>query len=259
MRAAEGSKRVLVTMPPQVRQWLEQTALYNGSTLSGETVPARRANAWSGSGSIVSASRSTPPQRSDGGERQQKIRVRRGRRRLTEIGYPDQCRACGGIWGADGAPKLCDSRWPVTGRSQEGRAARRMAIVARGELFVLRAHRSGIHAGRQWFRKHRRRSESATRCGFETLPRRAPLAGGSECRCQQLPAKSFDRAAALADNPLEAQTWRRAVRLVQREDVRARHSLETPQSLLPLPTGRKIRVARNPTQRHGSSAVAGRT
>jgi hypothetical protein len=42
MRAAEGSKRVLVTMPPQVRQWLEQTALYNGSTLSGEAVRAIR-------------------------------------------------------------------------------------------------------------------------------------------------------------------------------------------------------------------------
>jgi hypothetical protein len=42
MRAAEGSKRVLVTMPPQVRRWLEQTAQYNGSTLSGETVRAIR-------------------------------------------------------------------------------------------------------------------------------------------------------------------------------------------------------------------------
>ena len=42
MRAVEGSKRVLVTMPPQVRQWLEQTALYNGSTLSGEAVRAIR-------------------------------------------------------------------------------------------------------------------------------------------------------------------------------------------------------------------------
>ena len=42
MRSAEGSKRVLVTMPPQVRQWLEQTALYNGSTLSGEAVRAIR-------------------------------------------------------------------------------------------------------------------------------------------------------------------------------------------------------------------------
>jgi hypothetical protein len=42
MRAAEGSKRVLITMPPQVWQWLEQTALYNGSTLSGEAVRALR-------------------------------------------------------------------------------------------------------------------------------------------------------------------------------------------------------------------------
>jgi hypothetical protein len=42
MKAAEGSKRVLVTTPPQVRQWLEQTALYNGSTLSGEAVRAIR-------------------------------------------------------------------------------------------------------------------------------------------------------------------------------------------------------------------------
>jgi hypothetical protein len=42
MRAAEGSKRVLVTMPPQVRLWLEQTALYNGGTMSGEAVRAIR-------------------------------------------------------------------------------------------------------------------------------------------------------------------------------------------------------------------------
>jgi hypothetical protein len=39
---AEGSTRVLVTMPPDVRQWLEEAALYNGGTMSGETVRALR-------------------------------------------------------------------------------------------------------------------------------------------------------------------------------------------------------------------------
>jgi hypothetical protein len=42
MKAAEGSTRVLVTMPPDVRQWLEQTARYNGGTMSGEAVRALR-------------------------------------------------------------------------------------------------------------------------------------------------------------------------------------------------------------------------
>jgi hypothetical protein len=42
MKAAEGSTRVLVTLPPDVRQWLEQTARYNGSTMSGEAVRALR-------------------------------------------------------------------------------------------------------------------------------------------------------------------------------------------------------------------------
>jgi hypothetical protein len=42
MKAAEGSTRVLVTMPPDVRRWLEQTARYNGGTMSGEAVRALR-------------------------------------------------------------------------------------------------------------------------------------------------------------------------------------------------------------------------
>jgi hypothetical protein len=39
---AEGSTRVLVTMPPDVRQWLERAALYNAGTMSSETVRALR-------------------------------------------------------------------------------------------------------------------------------------------------------------------------------------------------------------------------
>jgi hypothetical protein len=38
MKAAEGSSssRVLVTVSPDVRQWLEKTARFNGGTMSGE-------------------------------------------------------------------------------------------------------------------------------------------------------------------------------------------------------------------------------
>jgi hypothetical protein len=42
MKAAEGSKRVLVTCPPDVRQWLEDRARHNGGTLSSEAVRAMR-------------------------------------------------------------------------------------------------------------------------------------------------------------------------------------------------------------------------
>jgi hypothetical protein len=42
MKAAEGSRRVLVTCPPGVRQWLEDRARHNGGTMSSEAVRAMR-------------------------------------------------------------------------------------------------------------------------------------------------------------------------------------------------------------------------
>jgi hypothetical protein len=42
MKATEGSSRVLVTVPPDVRRWLEQTARYHGGTMSGEAVRCMR-------------------------------------------------------------------------------------------------------------------------------------------------------------------------------------------------------------------------
>jgi hypothetical protein len=42
MKAAAGSRRVLVTVPGEVREWLEQRARHNGGTLSGEVVRSIR-------------------------------------------------------------------------------------------------------------------------------------------------------------------------------------------------------------------------
>jgi hypothetical protein len=42
MKAAADSKRVLVTVPLEVRQWLEERAKYHGGTLSGEIVRSAR-------------------------------------------------------------------------------------------------------------------------------------------------------------------------------------------------------------------------
>jgi hypothetical protein len=42
MKAAADSTRVLVTVPPDVRQWLEECARYNGGTMSGEIVRSLR-------------------------------------------------------------------------------------------------------------------------------------------------------------------------------------------------------------------------
>ena len=42
MKAAEGSSRILVTVPPDVRQWLEESAKFNGGTISGEAVRSMR-------------------------------------------------------------------------------------------------------------------------------------------------------------------------------------------------------------------------
>jgi hypothetical protein len=42
MKAAEGSSRVLVTVPPEVRRWLEERARYNGGTMSAEVVRSVR-------------------------------------------------------------------------------------------------------------------------------------------------------------------------------------------------------------------------
>jgi hypothetical protein len=43
MKLAEGSRRVLITCPPEVRRWLEESALFNSSTMSAEAVRAMRA------------------------------------------------------------------------------------------------------------------------------------------------------------------------------------------------------------------------
>jgi hypothetical protein len=42
MKAEADSKRVLVTVPPDVRKWLEERAKYNGGTLSAEAVRSMR-------------------------------------------------------------------------------------------------------------------------------------------------------------------------------------------------------------------------
>ncbi len=42
MKAIEGSRRVLVSCPPDVREWLEKKARYNGGTMSTEAVRAIR-------------------------------------------------------------------------------------------------------------------------------------------------------------------------------------------------------------------------
>jgi len=42
MKKAADSKRVLVTIPIDVRQWLEDRARYNGSTISAEAVRSMR-------------------------------------------------------------------------------------------------------------------------------------------------------------------------------------------------------------------------
>ena len=42
MKAETDSMRVRVTVPREVRQWLEETARYNGGTLSAEVVRSIR-------------------------------------------------------------------------------------------------------------------------------------------------------------------------------------------------------------------------
>jgi hypothetical protein len=42
MRAVADSKRVLVTVPRDVREWLEERARYHGGTLSAEVVRSTR-------------------------------------------------------------------------------------------------------------------------------------------------------------------------------------------------------------------------
>jgi hypothetical protein len=42
MKAATDSKRVLVTVPRDVREWLEDRARYHGGTISAEVVRSAR-------------------------------------------------------------------------------------------------------------------------------------------------------------------------------------------------------------------------
>jgi hypothetical protein len=68
---------------------------------------------------------------------------------------------------------------------------------------------------------------------------------------ESMPPESFDRASELAGDV----GWRRAISTVRVEDMNSRFTLETPSAMLPSPTGRKIRVARNPTDRKWMLAV----
>jgi hypothetical protein len=67
--------------------------------------------------------------------------------------------------------------------------------------------------------------------------------------------ESYDRALQQVQDHDNAKTWGQVVRKVRAEDLRARRSLETPESMLPSPTGRKIRVARNPAKREWMLAI----
>jgi hypothetical protein len=42
MKAATDSRRVLVTVPREVREWLEERARYHGGTISAEVVRSAR-------------------------------------------------------------------------------------------------------------------------------------------------------------------------------------------------------------------------
>jgi hypothetical protein len=44
MRKLSDSKRVLVSLPLEIRQWLEERARYNAATISSEVVRAIRAS-----------------------------------------------------------------------------------------------------------------------------------------------------------------------------------------------------------------------
>lgn len=67
----------------------------------------------------------------------------------------------------------------------------------------------------------------------------------------QLAPESYDRALAHVEDHDKAVTWQEAARRVRIEDFQARNrgGLETPQSMMPSPEGRKIRVARHPGKR----------
>jgi hypothetical protein len=62
---------------------------------------------------------------------------------------------------------------------------------------------------------------------------------------ESMSSENFERASELAGDV----GWRRAISNVRIADRRSRYTLETPRAMLPSPTGRKIRVARNQTER----------
>lgn len=66
-----------------------------------------------------------------------------------------------------------------------------------------------------------------------------------------MPPESFDRVSKLAGDV----GLRHALSNVRRADMLSKYTLETPRALLPSPTGRKMRVARNPTKRQWMLAV----
>jgi hypothetical protein len=72
---------------------------------------------------------------------------------------------------------------------------------------------------------------------------------------RQLPPASYARVLKGVEDHENGETWRNAVRRVRYEDKRSHYSLETPQSMLPSPAGRKIRVARNAAKRQWMLAV----
>ena len=87
------------------------------------------------------------------------------------------------------------------------------------------------------------------------------VGGDDETNAQRVAHLSFrdalsrmaETGSIIADN---SESWRRAIKQTKSERIRASYTLETPQALLPPPTGRrKLRVARNPSERQWILAI----
>jgi hypothetical protein len=132
-----------------------------------------------------------------------------------------------------------------------------------GRLLIEAKARLKHGQWRQWLRDKCPAPERTCQAYMQVV--RAFDALGDEAKAQRVADLSFRAALQefsvasdlieAADGRDHADAWRRAIKQVRIEDVRAARSLETPSALLPSPAGRKIRVARNAPERRWMLAI----
>ncbi len=135
--------------------------------------------------------------------------------------------------------------------------------VAAGRLLIEAKAQVKVHRGHwlPWLKANCTASPRTCQAYMQVAKSFTAVGGDDETNAQRVAHLSFrdalsrmaETGSIIADN---SESWRRAIKQTKSERIRASYTLETPQALLPPPTGRrKLRVARNPSERQWILAI----